>query len=110
MESMSENDFECFASTGVQTYPYQAEIYVMNVDGSNLRRLTTSSAMSGSPAWSRDGRTLFFYSDREGGSFRIWAMDADGAHQRPLTPKELSAFSPAVVPNGRIAFATRKPD
>src|SRR5260370_37979164 len=78
MESMSENDFECCASTGVQPYPYQAEIYVMNVDVSNLRRLTTSSAMSGSPAWSCDGRTLFFYSDREGGRFRIWAMDADG--------------------------------
>src|SRR5712691_1797284 len=66
--------------------------------------------MSGSPAWSRDGRTLFFYSDREGGSFRIWAMDSDGTHQRALTPKELSAFSPAVMPNGRIAFAVKKPD
>ncbi|OLE84863.1 MAG: hypothetical protein AUG07_05760 [Acidobacteria bacterium 13_1_20CM_2_60_10] len=66
--------------------------------------------MSGSPAWSRDGRTLFFYSDREGGSLRIWAMDSDGAHQRALTPKEMSAFSPAVMPNGRIAFAVKKPD
>jgi len=51
-----------------------------------------------------------FYSDREGGSFRIWAMDSDGKHQRALTPKELSALSPAVMPNGRIAFAASKPD
>jgi Tol biopolymer transport system component len=92
-----------------QMYPYQAEIYVMNLNGSNRRRLTTSNAMSGSPAWSSDARTLFFYSDREGGNFGIWAMDSDGTHQRALTPKELPAFSPAVMPNGRVAFAAKKP-
>ena len=91
-------------------YPYRAEIYVMNLNGSAPRRLTTFNAMSGSPAWSRDGRTVFFYSDREGGSFRIWAMNSDGTRQRALTPKDLSALSPAVMPNGRVAFAAKTPD
>ena len=89
---------------------YCAEIYVMDLNGSSPRRLTRLQAMSGSPAWSRDARTLYFYSDRDGGSFRIWAMDSDGTQQRPLTPKDISAFSPAVMLNGRIAFAVKKPE
>ncbi len=93
-------------------YPYKAEIYVMNLNGSDERRLTRTDAMNGSPAWSRDGSTLFFYSDREdrkGESYRIWAMDSAGKNQRALTPRELSAFSPAVMPNGRVAFTAKKP-
>jgi Tol biopolymer transport system component len=83
------------------------EIYLTNIDGTNVHRLTNFNAMSGSPAWSRDGKTIYFYSDRNGGAFRIWAMDADGTHPRALTPKERPAFSPAVMPNGRIAFAEK---
>jgi len=85
--------------------PLRNEIYLMNIDGSQVRRLTTCQAMSGSPAWSQDGKTIYFYSDRDGGAFRIWAMDADGEHARALTPKERPAFSPAVMPDGRVAFA-----
>lgn len=92
------------------SWPPRAEIYLMDPSGANPRRLTTSGAMSGSPAWARDGRTLFFYSTREGGSFRIWAMDSDGTHQRALTPTDLSALSPAVMPDGRIAFAVKQSD
>jgi TolB protein len=86
----------------------RCEIYLMNIDGTNVRRLTSFNAMSGSPAWSQDGKTIYFYSDREGGAFRIWAMDADGTHPpRALTPKERPGFSPAVMPSGRIAFAEK---
>jgi TolB protein len=85
----------------------RCEIYLMNIDGSNPRRLTNSNAFNGSPVWSRDGRTIYFYSDRDGGAFRIWAMDADGGHPHALTPKERPGFSPAVMPDGRIAFAEK---
>ena len=87
--------------------PFRSEIYFMNIDGSNVRRLTNSRMMSGSPAWSQDGKTIYFYSDRDGGAFRIWAMDVDGSHQRALTPKERPAFSPAVMSDGRVAFAEK---
>ena len=88
----------------------RCEIYLMNIDGTNVRRLTNFNAMSGSPAWSQDGKTIYFYSDRDGGAFRIWAVDADGAHPRALTPKERPGFSPAVMPDGRIAFAEKTPN
>jgi TolB protein len=87
--------------------PIRCEIYLMNIDGSNMSRLTNSNAFNGSAAWSRDGKTIYFYSDREGGAFRIWAMDADGGHPRLLTPRERPGFSPAVMPDGRIAFAEK---
>ena len=42
------------------------EIYVMNADGSNLRRLTNHPAGDGTPTWSPNGQQLAFVSDRAG--------------------------------------------
>lgn len=85
----------------------QGEIYTMDADGKNLKRLTNSPGWDGSPKWSPDGRTIYFYAKRDG-KFRIWAMDQDGANQRAISSKDLtSALSPAVTPDGRIAFAVK---
>src|SRR5262245_31594437 len=90
---------------GKARFPFRAEIYAMKLNGSAPHQLTTLNALSGSPVWSRDGRTLYFYSG-EGRVFRIWAMNSDGTSPRPLTPPELSALSPAVMADGRIAFVS----
>ena len=42
------------------------EIYVMNVDGSNLRRLTNHPAGDGTPTWSPNSEQIAFVSDRTG--------------------------------------------
>ena len=31
------------------------------------------------PAWSPDGSRIFFASDREGGTFKVFSVEADGA-------------------------------
>ncbi len=59
------------------------ELYVMNDDGSDLRRLTNNAAHDGLPAWSPDGRTLAFVSN-QGGPWAIWAMSPDGSNRRKL--------------------------
>lgn len=84
----------------------EGEIYLMDAaDGRNLRRLTKSASWDGSPVWSRDGRTIYFYAKR-GDKFRIWAMNADGTNPRAVSPAGLaSALSPALTPEGRIIFA-----
>ncbi len=60
------------------------EIYVMQADGSQPRRLTESPGLDMRPAWSPDGRSLAFTSMRDG-NYEIYAVDADGSHLRRLT-------------------------
>jgi serine/threonine-protein kinase len=59
------------------------EIYVVNMDGSNLQRLTEEPAQDGLPTWSPDGKAIAFVSDR-GGAWAVWAMTPGGADRRQL--------------------------
>lgn len=73
------------------------EIYVMNVDGSGLIRLTNHPDDDRYPAWSPDGQWLAF--SREG----VYVMRPDGAGQKRLTD---FGGCPAWSPDGRhIAFS-----
>jgi hypothetical protein len=54
------------------------DIYVMDADGANLRRLTNSAAADGFPAWSPDGSRIAFASERDG-NWEIYVMAADGS-------------------------------
>jgi TolB protein len=81
------------------------ELYVMNVDGSGLRRLTNNSAIDNSPTWSPTGAQLAFTSDRTG-TPQIWVMNADGSNPRQITHEpwaDRATWSPA--PYNEIAFA-----
>ncbi len=59
------------------------EIYVVNLDGSGLRRLTRDPANDGLPTWSPDGRYLAFVSNRTG-RWAVWAMRPDGSELQRL--------------------------
>ena len=59
------------------------EIYRINVDGSNLQRLTNDPANDGLPTWSPDGRAIAFVSNRNGG-WAILVMNANGANLKKL--------------------------
>ena len=62
----------------------EAEIYVMNSDGTGQLRLTNNSAADSQPAWSPDGTRIAFMSDRDGAS-GIYRMNADGSGVMQLT-------------------------
>ena len=59
------------------------EIYRVNIDGSELRRLTQVASNDGLPAWMPNGRTILFASDRDG-VWSIFAMNPNGSSQRRL--------------------------
>jgi Tol biopolymer transport system component len=89
-----------FASTRDGNY----EIYVMNLDGSGVVRLTTNTAGDRWPALSPDGRRIAFESDRDGQS-EIYVMSVDGSGVSRLTYNASWDTQPTWSPDGaKIAF------
>ena len=85
-----------------------ADIFVMNANGSNERQLTTDDAyQDNEPNFLPDGRTIVFQSDRDG-DWDIYRLNvSDGSGIAPVldTDDGLDEISPAVSPNGKlIAF------
>jgi dipeptidyl aminopeptidase/acylaminoacyl peptidase len=79
-----------------------ADIYVMNADGSNQVRLTTSpDDNNSSPAWAPDGRYIAFNSRRNSDGFIFWLMKPDGSGQIGLGPGGAPAIGMSWAPSGR---------
>jgi len=82
------------------------EIWVMNVDGSGLRRLTNHPAADVVPTWSPNGASIAFVSDRTG-TPQIYTMSStDGTGFQKIT-SESYADRPSWSINNEIAFAAR---
>jgi TolB protein len=84
-----------------------SQIYLMNADGSNLRRLTFSGAIDTDPFFTPDGQSIYFTSDR-GGSPQIYRMAASGGEPARVTFDGDYNVSPRVSPDGKtLAFISR---
>ena len=88
------------------------DIYVMNFDGPELTRLTTSQARDTSPNWSPDGSKIAFVSDRES-NFEVYVMgypegtETNGGIPIRLTNTAEYEWSPTWSPDGHyIAFTS----
>src|SRR5438034_1052892 len=81
-----------------------AEIYVMNADGSGVTRLTDNPAVDRNPAWWPDSSRILFESSRDGIG-ELYAMNPDGGGVTRLTIDSSRAMLPAGCGN-RIAFAS----
>ena len=93
------------------------DIYVMDVDGGNLRRLTNHPDIDSLPSWSPDGKRIVFTSKRDGhvdaihgfATSEIYVMDADGDNPQNLTNHPKEDWYPSWSPDGkRIVFSARK--
>jgi Tol biopolymer transport system component len=83
------------------------DVYVMNSDGSNVRRLTDHEADDRYPSWSPDGSRIAFSSTMTGDA-EIYTMNAaDGSEVIRLTYSEGDDLAPAWSPDGgAIAFVS----
>jgi dipeptidyl aminopeptidase/acylaminoacyl peptidase len=87
-----------------------SEIYVANIDGSSIKRLTNNDVIDDEPVWSPDGSKIAFRSER-GVTMDIWVMNADGSNPVDVTPDPLPGTSregrPTWSPDAsRIAFVS----
>ncbi|MEP2987733.1 MAG: hypothetical protein ABJN65_16830 [Parasphingorhabdus sp.] len=83
------------------------EIYVMDQDGGNPKRLTNNLATDRQPRWSPDGSRIVFQSDRDSLSFHgelvseIYSMSAVGTDVIRLTKNRVPDIAPSYSPDGK---------
>ncbi|MDQ2691800.1 MAG: hypothetical protein M3Y68_07210 [Chloroflexota bacterium] len=94
--------------TGRIVFSSEGDVYTMNADGSDRRRLTDHPDEDFDAVWSPDGTQIAFRSHRDGNE-EVYVMNADGSAQTNLTQSRGADYSPAWSPDGsRIAFASSR--
>jgi len=84
-----------------------SQLFLLNPDGSGIRRLTSSAAIDTEPRFSPDGKSIYFTSDR-GGSPQIYRMPATGGEPQRITFEGSYNVSPRLSPDGKtLAYITR---
>lgn len=89
------------------------ELYVVNVDGSGLRRLTNHTSWDSNPAWSPDGTRILFNSGRTGnGDIYVMTVGSSGTPTPTrLTTSVDGEVNPMWSPNGlRITYERNVPN
>lgn len=85
-----------------------AEVYVMNADGTDQTRLTNNSAHDSHPRWSPDGQRIAFVSDRSGRR-QIYVMDTDRSNIMQVTNDMAGAWDATWSPDGsQIAYVSSR--
>ncbi|MCP4542204.1 MAG: hypothetical protein GY832_34205 [Chloroflexi bacterium] len=80
-------------------------IHVMNVDGSDQRRLTNFGDMEAYPDWSPDGKQIAFHAHHSSKVWSIHVMNSDGSNRQRLTDNVTWDAAPVWSPDGtQIAF------
>jgi len=106
MEKLSPEDRK-----RMETNPgYFGEIYIMNADGSDQKRLTTWEGYDGGPFFSPDGERIIWRHFNENGMLAdIYTMKLDGSDVRRLTDFGSMSWAPYYHPSGEyVIFHSNK--
>lgn len=84
------------------------DLFLMNADGSNSRRLTDNAASDGEQVFSPSGEQIVFVSDRDGNS-EIYKMTVDGSEVTRLTNNDSPDSTPTYcAEDGPIVFVSEQ--
>ncbi len=77
------------------------DVYIMDADGSNVRRLTDSVGYDGGPFFSADGKKITWRRfAKDGQTAEIFTMNIDGSDQRQITQLNMMSWAPYFHPSG----------
>src|SRR6185295_9485612 len=92
-------------TTDLEANRGRTDLWMVNIDGSGLTRLTTDPAADTNPRWAPDGTSLYFLSTRSGSS-QVWRLAATGGDPVQVTKLPLDVSNLTVSPDGsRFAFS-----
>jgi hypothetical protein len=94
------------AFTSNRADPDNWDLYIMNINGSNVRRLTFSTGFDVEPVFSHDGSKIAWTSARAG-NLNIFTMNVDGTNIHQLTASALEDIEPAWSPDDTQIAWTR---
>ena len=87
--------------------PDVQDIYLVNADGTNLKRLT-AGGQARQPTWSPDGLTIAFVAGPVAGPGTVSTTRADGGGSKPLAQAP-GQQDPAWAPDGSVIAASGEP-
>ena len=86
------------------------ELCVVDLDGADLRPLTSDRSIALSPSWSPDGSLILFSSYRDGGPPHLYVVPAGGGRLYQVSARPGLNTSPAYSPDGREIACTLSKD
>ena len=84
---------EWIVFSGRETAKEKLNVFLTDLTGSQIRRLTNNSGNNEDPSWSPDGRFIAFTSNRRERR-ELYIMDADGSAPHPLTDLKGTTSTP----------------
>jgi len=83
----------------------RTDLWLVAVEGTGLRQLTSHPGSDFGPVWSPDGKSIWFLSTRSG-SAQVWLIPVDGgeAEQKTNLPLEVGSFR--LSPDGKLLAFT----
>src|SRR5262245_20495682 len=92
-------------STNLEANKGTFDLWLVNIDGTGLTRLTSDPASDTNPRWAPDGKSLYFLSTRSGSS-QVWRLPVGGGDPSQVTKLPLDVANLTVSPDGsRLAFS-----
>jgi Tol biopolymer transport system component len=87
----------------------QFDLYLMDADGSHKRELLIDPDHDEkTPAFSRDGKQVVFFSDRDGIRWNLYTIDVETRKVTRLTDEKFEDKHPQFTPDGSVVFHSNR--